>query len=230
VKYGALIALIATALPASAQIIQNVPPPSSSALPWAYDCSHLPYQSEGCKSYNEMISKGDKDLASALKGDVHAFVCFRPGEDAFVLVSFSDPAESAFTPDSPKAPPRAYGYLTYVRIKSGVTDDVETPIGRWTRWPEVGPSAFFSTPNNVNPTATISDTEIDYNHSYKNLAGTTTQYSLQIRRSTLRFTETYTFPEPATPAKSKQPQTATHSENQSTTTGYCTEFQPPSQP
>lgn len=214
--------LLAIALPARAQTAGSIPPPASTPE-HSYDCSQLPYSSAGCSSYDQMVSKGDKDLAENFKDNLHSFVCFRPNEDTFIVLSFPDPVKESFAP-VPSKPgiTKTTGFFEYERFKDGVSEESEIALGDWTKLKITDSVPFFSTANTADPNATLSETELDYTHSFKNLAGTTTRYVLQLRRSTLRFNETFTYAE----ASPKQSTKQTPSQNQVTVSGYCTEFQP----
>ena len=220
-RYIALVVVLAAALPTHAQSANSIPPPPPTPE-YTYDCSQLPYSSAGCGSYNQMINKGDKDLMETFKENFHSLVCFRPNEDTFIVLSFADPLRDAFAP-VPSKPgiSKTTGFLNYERFKDGVADETEMAFGDWTKLKVVDSIPFFNTANSANPNATLSDTELDYTYSYKNLAGTTTRYVLQLRRSTLRFNESFTYAEPS----GKQPTKRTPSQNQITVSGYCTEFQ-----
>jgi len=171
-------------------------------------------ESAGCASYNEMIQKKDKGLLSAVSN--HAFVCFRKGEDAFVTVSYHDPLPAFFSKDAEKGILKQIGTIRYATYKNGV-QEIELPIsGFWTKaFPEDAP---VFTPRESEIQATVNDGEVSYSYPYPNLGGTTTHYMIRIRRSTLRFVETYEA------HRNDKKSTTT---DQMTNTGYCVEFQSP---
>src|SRR5947209_17377497 len=67
----------------------------AQSTPYVFECSKLPTPSPGCKSYNEMVVANDKDLLSWLKEN-SSFVCFRPEEDVFFLLGYSNSSYAEF--------------------------------------------------------------------------------------------------------------------------------------
>lgn len=224
-RYITLIALIVAAFSARAQVIKDVPPPSSKP-DYTYDCSKLDYQSDGCKSYDQMVSSNDKDVLADLGLNQNAFVCFRPNEDTFFIISFDQPPDFEFKAiNTGTTVLAASGLLGYDRYKNGVNDDEHLIIGKWSEIKGIPSTLTFASRNTPPSTsASISDTEIDYGQSFLNLNNTTTQYAFQLRRSTLRFNETFSAPEPAQ-AGTKQTKLQSHSQDEFTVTGYCAKFQ-----
>lgn len=222
-----LIGLVLLAFPAPGQEIKNVPLPSSTPS-YAYDCSKLPYDSPGCKSYNEMIAKKDKDVLGALSGSGAGtvYVCFRrdsfdENHDVFFIASASAPDN--LVPTAPKSSfSSTPGYFSYQRFKDGEEDDQEFLLGKWTKFGTMDPT-FIAQNNPPDTSATADEGQIAYTNSFKNLAGTTTAYNMQIRRSTLRFSESYTFPQMAAQNR-KTAATAASPQMRSDITGYCADF------
>jgi hypothetical protein len=195
-------------------LAQNAAPPSATPS-YAADCSMV-YAPTACRSFNEMVTKKDKDLVSTLASG-YTFVCFRSQEDTFVLISYSRPASVLFK----KHPTLEYfqreGIVFYDRYKDGVRDDSQMSAGEWAKFDLASENASFgpqekSAPNA--PQSTINDAEVGFAYSFSNIAGTKTDYQIQIRRSTLRFVETYSAPD--------DPKKGTFSKT--TATGYCAEF------
>ncbi len=214
VKLPALIALIGVS--ALAQSPSQRPKPS-----YTYDCSMLPEPSQGCQSYNQMVDKQDSDVMSTLKTG-ETYVCFRPNADYFMVVNYSDPVLLKPLTSNPTVL-RGVGVGTYSSFKEGILDSIEALGGQWTQLKSLGTPPVFSgkgLERGSPTTLTVSDTEVDYSTSYENIGKTKTVYTLQIRRSTLRFSETYIFP-------TSQSKTATSTE--SGFSGYCAEFRPASE-
>jgi len=135
--------------------------------------------------------------------------CFRKTSDIFITVSFEKQKTLLFTEDA-KHVKRAPGYLSYERYADGVSQDSESFFGTWIQYPYVSMSASFaSEPDEKDKKrgAVISDSEIAISYSFENVGGTRTDYSFQIRRSTLRFVETFLF-----------------NNMQTHETGYCKQF------
>jgi hypothetical protein len=217
-----LIAVVVSAASAFAQ--QETTQPSTT---YVYDCTKLPYVSVGCQSYNEMVAKGDKDLFGLINGS-HVFGCFRPDEDVFFIVSLIEPYPSEYTARSAASPNnlQSTGTFSYARFKNGVQEDANTLTGLW-RKVKLMNVATFSAKDDQNTThAAANDSEISYDNSLRNLNNTRTLYALQIRRSTLRFSETYTTSDvPPDSKPSKQPiHPSPKAPAQIASSGYCAEF------
>ena len=214
-KYLALVILLATiGRGLSAQQVKILPP-------FSFNCTTLPYLSEGCTSYNEMVAKQDKDLMGALKNGT-TLVCFRPGEDVFFLISHNRPGDGDFSKSPNPNTLHAFGFLAYDRYKDGVLDYDAWLIGDWTKSKLLDvPASFVAADKGTNANAIVTETEIAYSYTFENLSHTKTNYSVQVRESTLRFSETYTFPDLPTP---NTPRAATPSETQANYTGHCAEF------
>ena len=222
-KYVAILALLVAIPSAHAQIIKNVPPPAENAE-YLYDCSKLSYGSPGCKSFNEMIENKDATILSNLKSPNHAFVCFVPYEDQFITLSFQVPPDGTFL--ASKTSPGllvTLGTTLFYRFENGVQHSSDILFGEWRKTKSFsGPPVFVSEDSTSRTSAYISYEELSYSQQFENLAGTKTIYTLQIRRSTLRFTETFDFPE--IPSATKGGNTTTKAIERSTHSGYCAEF------
>ena len=204
---------------------------SSGALLFAQDTHSVDcakFNSPACTSFNEMLSKGDDEISNAIKTDT-AFVCFREYEDAFLIISFQQPIDRLFRISTPNISTQS-GMVWYLRFKDGVSDDEQVSGGKWKKL-QIGdtPSISFASEPGRESSASINDSEVTFSYTFKNLSGTKTEYSLQIRRSTMRFHEIYqwphqveekgkgTKPEPATPSEAK-------GSDRSDNSGYCTRF------
>ena len=226
-KYAVLCALIVAACcaPTSAIAQQESPPPRPDTA-YVYDCTKLPYVSAGCPSYNEMITKGDKDLFGLINGS-HVFACFKPDEDVFFIASLIEPYPGEYTSRSPASPNnlQSTGIFSYARFKNGVQEDAKILTGLWRKTKLLNDASFSAKDDQNSTHAAASDTEVSYDSFVRSLNNTRTVYALQIRRSTLRFSETYTtsdVPPENKPSKlPAPPQTKTQTESAS---GYCAEF------
>lgn len=56
----------------------------TTSEPYAFNCNTSHSPSEGCKSYNEMIVKKDKELMEFIENESNVYVRFRPGEKELV--------------------------------------------------------------------------------------------------------------------------------------------------
>jgi hypothetical protein len=175
---------------------------------------------QSCQSFNEMVASHDKDLTDLFKGA--GVVCFRPDEDVFFLITFDDGPIL----DETKKPPSTFGAAFYQGYQSETSDNSKAVYGKWTK--PFGALLFTSTsPGNVN--TTIDDSEIFFAFEYKNIGQGITNYSVQVRRSTLRFLETFewTLPKDNKPAKTapKAPSIKPEMETKKiTNSGYCNAF------
>jgi hypothetical protein len=228
VKYFFFVALLLAAGSAPGRAFaEQEPQASRSETTYVYDCTKLPYVSAGCPSYNEMIAKGDKDLFSLIDGS-HVFACFRPNEDVFFIASLIEPYPGEYTARSATSPNnlQSTGIFSYARFKNGFQEDATALTGLWRKTKLIN-IATFSAKNDQNTThATASDTEISYDSSFRSSNNARTVYSLHIRRSTLRFSETYTSGEVAPDGKASKASTQppTNAPAQLGSSGYCAEF------
>jgi len=194
---------------------------------YVYDCAKLPYVSAGCPSYNEMIAKGDKDLFGLIDGS-HVFACFRPNEDVFFIASLIEPYAGEYTARSATSPNnlQSTGIFSYARFRNGFQEDAATLTGLWRKTKLINVATFSAKDDKNTTHAAASDTEISYDNSLRGLNNTRTVYALHIRRSTLRFSETYTAAEVAPDSKgSKAPtQPPTNAQAQLGSSGYYAEF------
>src|SRR5438445_5590158 len=161
-----------------------------------FDCSKLPEPSAGCKSYNEMVRSGDKALRSTLNSSTTTFVCFRPYEDVFITISYEAPSYNAFVKNEVSKLYETSGLLWYARYKQGVLDDSQVAGGKWKKYLRDGQEpSFVPDPKSV-ATSLISDSEVVFGYTFQNLSSTKTFYRVDLRRSTLRFVETYQWDNP----------------------------------
>lgn len=189
--------------------------------PKTADCSTLPSPSAGCKSFNEMVVKRDKDMLDYLSPRNHTYVCFRPGEDVFIIISYVEPDASFYVKDAKTGEFRSPGGMWYTRYSDGVIDDFHLVVGNWVR----GSLNTFTTQMTNGTSGLVNDSETDFDYRYKNRAGNDTVYSFQIRISTLRFHESSTWEIPAVPKTVKTPAQPA-SQGSTANSGYCTEFKP----
>lgn len=188
--------------------------PALSANPLQVDCTKVESLS-ACASFNEMVYAKDKDLLSSIQGGDHTFVCFRTSEDVFIVISLSSPYDRGFAKPAPgKTASSQFGRVRYKRYKDGISEYIRFAPGTWTR--ETGMPDTFETKPKAPVSAYMNDDELGVGFSYPNAVKTITDYSLTLRRSTLRFVETYE-------AKDAKP---TKPDYTSSAGGHCTEFPP----
>ena len=144
-----------------------------------------------------MVTGHDKDLVIFLGGDYITYVCFEKDEDNFMVISVSPAYGSFYRKEKPRGFESQRSVSSFQRFKNGESIDSAFLPGIWKR---VGVSEFFVTDAGAQSVG-VNDSEITYTDAYENLRKTKTEYSLSIRRSTLRFAENYRFPSEDAKAK-----------------------------
>lgn len=170
-------------------VITSENDPSSPRLPVvalkpsmpAADCETA--YSAGCHSFNEMVKHDDREVVSAISKNTDALVCFKSGEDAFLIVSYNNPFKNDHSVE------RAVGIITMTRFKNGQRDTDQYWVGSWSRAKGASPEDARFLANNGK--GSIYPTSVYLTYAFQNVAGSLTTYSLKIRLSTLRFTESY---------------------------------------
>lgn len=215
-SYLFILAIVILSLRAHAQ---------TTSEPYAFNCSTLQSPSEGCKSYNEMIVKKDKELMEFIENESDVYVCFRPGEDVFLFLGFKTPGDAKFRMGS-SGYLEANGQTVYFRYSGGVMEDSKIGNGVWTKFAVKGGPAFF-TREGSEVRSSISDSEFSVAYTFPNLSHKTTNYSVSVRRSTLRFSEQYTFPQPpATSKRGIKQEPSSETDNRLSYSGYCAQIKP----
>ena len=172
------------------------------ALPpkdFTVQCSTFPTSLQACRSYNEMVTAKDADILGTMS-HASSYVCFRSNEDVFLIFSIADPYTLKFK-KQPNGFLQASGWIVFKSYKGGQIDELQIGTGTW-ETPAEQSSPFFNTVPKDDPNVYINDSQISLNHEFKNLGGGTTNYSLQIRRSTLRATESMQWEIPPKDPKS----------------------------
>jgi hypothetical protein len=152
----------------------------------------------GCKSYNEMVEAKDADLLSLLK-QRDVYVCFREYEDVFSVIGIDTPYDYAFR-KLPNGTYHADSSIMYLRFKAGQNESFRMVFGKWTKIGADG-NPFFATPPRSDTSASVTDSEVSLSYDFRNVGGGLTTYSFQMRRSTLRASETLQWNNPPTKEK-----------------------------
>jgi hypothetical protein len=106
----------------------------------------------------------------------------------------------------------------YRLFKKGVLDDFQVAYGKWTKQSD-GSVDFEETkppPSEqlvFNAHSSVTEGNVTFSYSFENMAGKKTEYSVKIQRSTLRFVETYQWPNQR--GKGEEPNTYS---------GYCVSY------
>lgn len=155
------------------------------------------------RSFAELLSVKDQDILAAMQ-DPHTYVCYRRNKDEFLMASFG-PEARAWTWTPVKGDSDQEEALEPVFVSDyvdGATDPLGvglTVVGKWTRRKDSPTFPSFNAfdrpvdPNDTTHTSTvnINTDEFRLEETFQNVAGGVTNYALTIRRSTGRFTETY---------------------------------------
>lgn len=172
-----------------------------------------------------MVTSKDTELISQITSAQQVYVCFRPAEDVFMLFDFNEPgvlqyhktAEGYF---------EAYGHIFYKRYKDGLLEESRTATGTWLK-AGVEDSGDFITPDKNQVHSSIGDSEVSVTYEFPNLHHTITNYSVSLRRSTLRFSEEYTFPQtPIVTKKGVKQDPPPPGDDRLSYTGYCAHIKP----
>lgn len=172
------------------------------------DCKKI--KSPGCNSFNEMLKNRNRDLIDTLKTpNTAAYVCFRPGEDAFTVISFPLPtnywqhtqrcwdAMKARREDEAECAiqEQKYQVLNALIYKNGNYDDAFVINFRWVQRPDkleaenedMIPASRY---DRKDMKLLIDSTEVLISYKYLNQVKSVTTYTLQIQRDTGTFVET----------------------------------------
>jgi len=187
-------------------VLQSAPgPPVQVVNPLPADCSG-DRNTQSCRSFNQLIEGHDKTVLQSTSDD--SFACFRPGDDVFFLISFHQATDEK----------GAFPLVRYHLFKKGVLDDSRVAYGKWTKQSD-GSFDFETTkppPSKQlasNAHSSITNGNVDFSYTFEGVSSRKTEYSVEVRRSTLRFVETYRWP--SQKAKSEDP---------TTYSGYCVSY------
>ena len=202
-----LVFLLTLSAAAQTTAATTVPPKNYKA-----DCSTMGV-APGCQSYNKLVQSKDKDILDLVTTG-YAVVCFREKEDIFTIVSFEQPIDGQFAKDPKTSLLSAFGMLFFHRFSGGLSDDSKWLIGKWNRLSLISDPSFVSHDEANSLDGSVDSTEINISYPFTNLNHTKTDYSFQVRRSTLRFNETWQF---------KDDQKTTSS-TRTSSSGHCASF------
>jgi hypothetical protein len=170
-----------------------------------------------------MIMQKDDSILKRLASHV-VFVCFRPQEDVFFIISYNPPF---FADEKSKTIQRQNGWVSYEVFKEGSTESSHLVFGEWQRDPSG--AIYFGKGTKVAGTDSVrvSDSEVSFSFDFENLAHRKTAYSAQIKRSNKRFLETYAWDIPKerkTKVGSTSPRPS-DAESGSHHSGYCAVYE-----
>ena len=95
------------------------------------DCTKLA-ESPACDSFRSRFAKGNSTVIGAVSPPNQAVVCFRPGEDTFLVVSYPRVEDQAFPPglESPDLE-KSLATVTTMVYKNQQSDDLRRWPGYW---------------------------------------------------------------------------------------------------
>ena len=176
-----------------------------------------------------MITAADPDIISATQSRT-AIACFRDYADKFFIVAYSVPMyDVEFRPTKIEGWLQAYGTAIFSSYADGNSDDYRLVRGSWSKSKDdaIGEAMFesFKGPPQMMQVQ-ITPSEIGLAFQFQNLANTTTSRTIQIRRSTLRYSDTLDAPDTVTPkgkasAKAPAPPPAAPVTTRTTFSGHC---------
>jgi hypothetical protein len=214
--FSLALTLVATA---TAQDSPSVPVVST----FLADCNTV-HALKSCASFNEMITQKDDSILKRLASQV-AFVCFRPQEEVFFIISYNPPL---FADEKSKTIQRQNGLVTYEIFKDGSADSSHLVFGEWQRDPS-GAIYFGKGPKVAGTDSVrVSDSEVSFSFDFENLAHRKTTYSAHIKRSNKRFSETYAWDIPKerkTKAGSTSPRPSDTESGRHNNSGYCAVYE-----
>jgi hypothetical protein len=164
---------------------QSQAPSSSTAtspkIPPA-DCSIEP---GSCAMFNQMLAANDEDFAGLQVKENTTYVCFERQE--FFAISFNNPAERR----NPNVAEQQGGFMLFQSYADGVSRDNKSLFFTW----YLNRSETHGSPDDENNDSYIDDREVTFVYDFSNIAKAVTTRTIKIRRSTLRFADTFLTPD-----------------------------------
>jgi len=201
---------------------------TSGAAQQLVDCAQI--KSPGCKSFNEMLTNRDPNIVETINEPNYiTYVCFQPSNDAFTMLTFSLPTnkwmrtqecweaieEKSIHNAACNTEKQEYQIFVSSTYKHGLYHDSFELLFTWMRSKSFGTVGQSEDKEwaggRTDGSLVINDTELILSYKFPNKEGSTTAYSMQLRKATKRFVETL---EPSE-GKGIIPITVT---------GYCSEF------
>jgi len=177
--------------------LQTVKPYAAPRQVTKFTCPD-PESGKSCVSLQEMLNAKDKEILSWLEGTSdYTYACFSRKEDSFFLVGFTVPTSKSnwHTENGFASVTNIFNYNQY---KDGVTSSNRFVPITWLRLEnesaEDATASPYQPPNDTTPPkyqVSINNSEIEFSYSYDNVGGTTTDWDLKLRRSTLKYVVTF---------------------------------------
>jgi hypothetical protein len=140
-----------------------------------------------CGSFQELVKADDADLMLDLARQDHVYACFRPQEDVFLEIYFSDPNDGPWQNDQRASYRPGTANVRY--YKSGIaTEGISFhDSGRWTR----GLTASSSDAVFRGEAIRIEGSRFAASQMYKNESKLDIHHTIVLQLSTGRFTEKF---------------------------------------
>jgi len=186
--------LLLLALGAS-QAQQKTAQKPQPAKPPSVNCPEA-QTSKACHSFKQLLDAQDKDILHSLSLPP-SYVCFRPGEDAFLIVNVEEPRPYGWKKldDNGVEEQQFKSSVKLTEYKEGVFNSIKNGREVWRRSSPDDEPLFYSEATEglfKGLKIVVDEAEITIDYPFNNQNGGTTQYSLTIRRSTGRFIEAFT--------------------------------------
>jgi hypothetical protein len=156
--------------------------------------------STACQSFQELIKADDSDLLLDLAQRERVYACFRPQQDVFLEIYFSDPSNGVWQENGPEPRAGALPGGAEVRYyKDGIASEGMSfhDDGGW-KYPLAAGELNASTPMATNGPAifegkyvSIKGSRLEASQTYKDESGVQIHHDVVLQLSTGRFTESY---------------------------------------
>ena len=152
------------------------------------DCSKF---GPGCSSYNRIVEKKSELIARA--GKSHAFVCFRNGENVFIILNHQEPDDGRFVQTRTPGGNSQSGMITYRRFKNGALDESRSFYGSWIKSDSAADKSHAEFVPSTKGSAILNDDYLSLAYDLPKQENGM-RYFMLVRRSTLEFSEGHNRP------------------------------------
>ena len=153
-------------------------------------CSDATTQ-KACRSFKQLVDAHDADILDRISAPP-LYVCFRPDEDSFLMISFREPRKYLWKQAKDSTDETQLAFLRVDEYRDGVSRSFKTADGVWRRY-RADTQPFMEIDMKDGFKGTVSENELVISYPFKNQEGGMTQHSLSLRRSTGRFMESFTI-------------------------------------
>lgn len=151
--------------------------------------------STACQSFQELIKSDDSDLLLDLAQREHVYACFRPEQDVFLEIYFSDPNNGVWKNGPEPRTGASPGGAEVRYYKDGVASEGMSfhDNGAW-KYPLTAtstPAATSDRPTFEGKNISIRGSRLEASQTYKDESGVQIHHDVVLQLSTGRFTESY---------------------------------------